>query len=503
MPGPPAGKGALTMSLTGAVDGESALSLPFMEQALEQLGQGGGVLLGGVLLLTGLLFWRRHLRTRRMRLEQGERFERIEELLREQERVLLGELAVERQLRSEAAQSLQHRLLMQISRLYQALERRLGEQSRETAREAADLRADLSARFDALQQTLLATLAENRLAQQEELSRGLEGVNRQLMEGLGRNAQELGRRVDGLTDATDRRLQEISGQVERRLAEGFDKTTETFTRVLEHLSRIDEAQKRITELSSSVVSLQEVLADKGSRGAFGEVQLNALVANLLPEGSYALQYTLGNGTRADCVLFLPEPTGRIAIDAKFPLESYQRMTDGNVPGNERARARNRFRRDIGRHIEAIASKYIIAGETSDGAMMFIPAEAVFAEIHARHPELVEAAWRRRVWMVSPTTMMAVLSTARAVLKDAATREQVDLIQQHLNFLARDFGRFQERMDRLSRHIRQAHRDVDEVNTSARKISERFTRIEEVELEDLPAGPVEPLPVSEARLEASK
>jgi len=351
--------------------------------------------------------------------------------------------------------------------------------------DAGGLRSDLIERFDALQQAMNKTLAEARLAQQEGLARGVEGISRQLMEGLGRNAEELGRRVDGLTERTDQRLQEISGQVDRRLSEGFDKTTETFSRVLEHLSRIDEAQKRITELSGSVLNLQEVLSDKRSRGAFGEVQLNALVRNLMPERSFALQYTLSNDTRADCVLFLPDPTGTIAIDAKFPLESYQRMTDHDLPASDRQRAATTFRQDIRKHIGDIASKYIIEGETSDGAVMFIPAESVFAEIHAHHPQLVEEAWRRRVWLVSPTTMMAILTTARAVLKDAATREQVDLIQQHLGLLSKDFGRFRERMERLANHIRQAHRDVDEVNVSARKISSRFEQIEQVELDDLP------------------
>ena len=255
--------------------------------------------------------------------------------------------------------------------------------------------------------------------------------------------------------------------------------------MLEHLTRIDEAQKRITELSSNVVSLQEVLADKRSRGAFGEVQLNALVRNLMPESSFSLQHTLSNGTRADCVLFLPEPTGNIVIDSKFPLESYQRMTDSTLAESDRTRAANQFRQDIRKHIADIADKYIISAETSDGAMMFIPAESVFAEIHGHYPELVEEAWRRRVWLASPTTMMAILTTARAVLKDAATREQVNVIQQHLNLLAKDFGRFQERMDRLSLHIRQAHKDVDEVNVSARKISNRFEQIEKVELDELP------------------
>ena len=409
--------------------------------------------------------------------------ERLEDRIREQEVLLLREMFGERQNRQEEEHELQRRLLLQISKLYQALERRFGEMQKNIAADSGTLRADLIERFDAVQGALARHLAEDRITQQEALTKGVESIGRQLAEGLSRNSAALGERVEQLTQSTDQRLKEISGQVEKRLSEGFEKTTETFTRVLEHLSRIDEAQKRISELSSNVVSLQEVLADKRSRGAFGEVQLHALVGNLIPESNYALQYTFSNGTRVDCVLFLPDPTGNISIDAKFPLESYQRLTDPDAFEGDRQQAAISFRRDIRRHINAIADKYILPDETSDGAVMFIPAEAVFAEIHAHYPELVEEAFRRRVWMVSPTTMMAILTTARAVLKDAATREQIHVIQHHLNSLSKDFGRFRERMDRLSRHINQAQKDVDEVHVSARKISDRFSQIEKVELDD--------------------
>jgi DNA recombination protein RmuC len=202
----------------------------------------------------------------------------------------------------------------------------------------------------------------------------------------------------------------------------------------------------------------------------------------MPENSYTLQYTLTNGMRVDCALFLPAPTGTICIDSKFPLESYQRMTDLSLGDADRATAERQFRQDIKKHIKDISSKYIIPRETSDGAMMFIPAEAVFAEIHGHYPDLVEEAHRARVWMASPTTMMAILTTGRAVLKDADTRKQVNVIQEHLVALSGDFSRFQERMNKLATHIDQANRDVDEVNISARKISSRFNKIERVELE---------------------
>ena len=180
--------------------------------------------------------------------------------------------------------------------------------------------------------------------------------------------------------------------------------------------------------------------------------------------------------------FLPEPTGTLCLDSKFPLESYQRLANPDISEPERKQAEQQFRQDIKKHIKDIAEKYIIPGQTADGAVMFIPAEAVFAEIHARFPDLVETAQQARVWLTSPTTMMAVLTTSRAVLKDAATRKQVHIIQDHLVALSKDFERFQSRMVNLAKHIDQANRDVEEVHTSARKISSRFEKIEKVELQ---------------------
>ncbi len=351
----------------------------------------------------------------------------LAEQLREQERVLARSLGDTRHMvaaqLTALRQSEQRAILTGVGRLHQAMERRLGELQTRLAADAGALRAELAAQ-----------------------------------------------------------LGDIGGRVDQRLAEGFEKTTETFGRVLSHLARIDEAQKRITELSSNVVSLKEILGDKRSRGALGETQLAALVRNLMPEGSFSLQHTLSNGTRVDCLLRLPAPTGDVPIDAKFPLESYRQMTDGGQPERERQLAAQRFRQDVRRHVEAIAGKYLLPGETADGAVMFIPAEAVFAEIHARFPELVEESHRRRVWMASPTTLMAILTTALAVLKDDATRRQVHVIRAHLRDLADDFVRFQQRMDSLARHIAQAHQDVDQVATSARRISGRFERIERVEIE---------------------
>jgi len=330
----------------------------------------------------------------------------------------------------------------------------------------------------------------------ESLQSGITNLQKQIGDYLNRYSEDLGNRMESLTKKTDERLQQISGQVDKRLTEGFEKTSATFADIVKRLALIDEAQKKITELSTNVVSLQEILADKRSRGAFGEIQLSALISNVLPENAYKLQYTLPNNTIADCALFLPEPTGTIIIDSKFPLESFQRMTDFSKPDSEKKIAEKQFKQDISKHIQDISSKYIIPGTTSDGAVMFIPAEAVFAEIQGHYPDLVEKAYKARVWMVSPTTLVAILNTARAVLKDAATREQVHIIQEHLGLLAKDFGRFQNRMDSLEKNIKKAHDDVENVNRSAKKITSRFDKIERVELhqEKEEAHPV--LPVDE-------
>ena len=325
------------------------------------------------------------------------------------------------------------------------------------------------------QNTFLESHLTKHLMESFNLLRG------QIIDTLKQSAEQTDKQVSKLTEQTQEKLKEISGQVEKRLTEGFEKTTNIFQDVVKRLALIDQAQQKITELSSNVVSLQEILADKRSRGAFGEVQLNALVSNAMPESSYSLQHTFSNGVRADCVLFLPEPTGNICIDAKFPLESYQRMMDNELAEADRTVATRQFKQDIKKHIQDIANKYIIANETADGAVMFIPAEAIFAEIHGHHPDLVEQAQKAKVWLTSPTTLMAVLTTARAVLKDDATRKQVHIIQEHLATLSKDFTRFQERMTKLAKHIEQAHKDVDDVNTSARKITSRFEKIEQVEL----------------------
>ena len=337
-------------------------------------------------------------------------------------------------------------------------------------------------RFGEVQQGMEKRLGEMSQASVGRFGEMQQSIEKRLGEMSKDSIESFAKSNNALHETLQKRLNDISGQVEHRLNKGFEKTNETFTDVVKRLALIDEAQKRITELSGNVVSLQEVLTDKRSRGAFGEVQMAGLIRNVMPEGSYELQFTLSNKTRVDCMMFLPEPTGHIAIDSKFPLDSFQKMMDDEASDADRVAAERQFRLDIKKHIKDISDKYIIPDETADGAIMFIPAEAVFAEIHAHQPQLVEEAQRARVWMVSPTTLMAVLTTARAVLKDSATRKQIHVIQEHLVTLAKDFDRFRIRMDNLSKHIKQANKDVDLVHVTAGKISSRFEKIEKVEIE---------------------
>ena len=317
----------------------------------------------------------------------------------------------------------------------------------------------------------------------EHLQKSSFSAREEQAKSLQLSSEAMADKIKELTKSTDERLKEISGQVEKRLTEGFDKTTKTFNDILKRLALIDDAQKKITELSTNVVSLQEVLSDKRSRGAFGEVQLNSLIRNVLPEQHFSLQHTLSNGKIADCILFLPSPTGNVVIDAKFPLENYKKMMDNQSGEHDRKSAERQFKLDIKKHINDISTKYILEEETSDGAIMFIPAEAIFAEIHAHQSDLVDFANKQRVWLASPTTLMAILTTSRSVLKDEATRKQVHVIQKHLSLLSGDFTRFKGRFANLAKHIDQAATDVKQIHTSADKISSRFEKIENVDIKD--------------------
>ncbi len=365
-------------------------------------------------------------------------------------------------------------------RLRDDLEERLGEQTKRLIRDQDEQsRALIEARLGEL-------IATRQQRMTHEMQQTLHDVRDRIASSVAESVKgatdTLNRQFDQLTTRVDRKLDQISGRVDERLDKGFEKTQKVFSDVLARLSAIDEAQKRIDALSQNVVSLQDVLTDKRARGAFGEVQLAQLVRQALPPDAWEMQATLSNGKRADCLLKLPEPIGRMVIDAKFPLESYQASLDGERTGQERKQAAARFRQDVKKHIRDIAEKYIVPGETADSALMFLPSEAVFAELHAHYPELVAESHRHRVWIASPTTMMAILTTIAAALKDAETRKQVHIIQQELGRLAEDFGRFGQRFNNLARHIRQAKEDTDQIHISAEKISKRFEKIERVELD---------------------
>jgi len=344
----------------------------------------------------------------------------------------------------------------------------------ELLKQLAVLSAELQAKQEAMRVEVvgktLQTLAEQGRAEQELIQSTMK-----------RNTDLLTQTIEGLTKSTDARLEQISGKVAERLDEGFKKTNETFTNVMARLATIDEAQKKIDGLTTNVVSLQHLLGDKRSRGAFGEVQLEGLVRNILPPDAYKFQEKLSNGNRVDCLLILPPPTGKVPVDAKFPLENYHRMLDQDLAESDKLAARKQFKLDIKKHIDDISQKYLIRNETSDGAVMFVPAEAVFAEIHAYHSDLVEYAMHQHIWIVSPTTLMAVLNTARAVMKDVQMREQVHIIQSELGKLSVDFRRFDERMKRLADNIRKANEEAGQVEITSRKISDHFAKIESVEL----------------------
>ncbi|MBI2962026.1 MAG: DNA recombination protein RmuC [Betaproteobacteria bacterium] len=359
-----------------------------------------------------------------------------------------------------------------------------------------DLHAGLAQQADRVGTHLADSGERLRSAVAEELRQTrdtLHALQLALAQDLGRSRESMSERLADTTQALTAKigehLEQISGKVNERLEEGFKKTNETFVNVMQRLATIDEAQKKIEGLTGSVVGLQELLGDKKSRGAFGEVQLEALVRNVMPASAFELQYTLSNGNRVDCVLKLPEPTGMVPVDSKFPLENYHRMFEAESNEAERSAAQRQFRADVKKHVDDIAEKYIVAGQTSDGAVMFVPAEAVFAEIHAYHGEVVDYAMAKRVWIVSPTTLMAVLNTARAVLKDVETRKQVHVIKDALARLAVEFSRFEDRMRDLAKHIRQAHDDVEKIQVTGGKITQQFARIEAAEVEEKPANVV--------------
>ncbi len=287
-------------------------------------------------------------------------------------------------------------------------------------------------------------------------------------------------RQASLSQGLNERLDSVSKRLGDSLTQTSNKTAETLGELRKHLNIIDEAQKNITELSGQVVGLQDILSNKQARGAFGNVQLRDLVRNALPPSAYQFEATLSNGRRADCVIKLPMPPGPIAVDAKFPLEGFEALRAA-ADEQQKNQAASTFRRDILKHIKDISERYIVPEETAESALMFLPSEAIYAELHANFPDLVQQSYRARVWIVSPTTLMATLNTVRAVLQDANMREQAAVIQSEVRKMLEDVSRLGERVGRLQRHFKQASEDVDQIFTSTNKIGRRGQMIVDIEL----------------------
>lgn len=320
-----------------------------------------------------------------------------------------------------------------------------------------------------------------------------ENTSKNINEANTNLTQSLNSKFTSLNEKISESLEKINSKVETRLNEGFEKTNQTFNNILERLSKIDEAQKKIDSLSTNIISLQDVLTDKKSRGTFGEVQLNHILISIFGEKNdriFEIQKKLSNGTIVDAVLNIPEPVGMLCIDSKFPLENYQRMIDKNIIELERKQYEKEFKINLKKHINDISSKYIIKGQTSDQAIMFIPAEAIFAEINAYHQDLIEYAGLNKVWMASPTTLMAVLSTVQVVLRNIEREKYAGIIHEELNKLGKEFKRYKNRWDSLAKDIKRVSDDVENINITSNRIEKKFESISLVEIEN--TGKIEDL-----------
>jgi len=289
---------------------------------------------------------------------------------------------------------------------------------------------------------------------------------------------------DRMNEMLEYRLTMINEKVNERLDENFAKTNRTFTNVLERLSKIDEAQKKIDNLSTDIVSLQSILTDKKTRGIFGEVNLNHILSNIFGEKNdkiYRTQYPFPNNKIVDAVIFAPNPLGTIGIDSKFPLENYRNMTDRTKSKLERELSLKQFKLDVKKHIDDISNKYIIPGITSSQAIMFLPAEAIFAELNAYHTELIEYANQRRVWITSPTTLMSTLTVIQVLLKNIERDKYSSIIHEELNKLGLEFSRYRERWNKLTKSIETVNKDVENINITTEKITKKFETISNVNI----------------------
>ena len=315
---------------------------------------------------------------------------------------------------------------------------------------------------------------------QENLSGQLKMLNDQQSAAAAATTKAFQESSERLTKAMNDRLEQVQDRMGVSLQKSSKETAESVTKLTERLSVIDQAQQNITKLSTEVVGLQHILDDKQARGAFGEVQLEAIVEDALPASAYEFQSVLTNGRRADCLMKLPNPPGSVVVDAKFPLTAYRNMLNADDDA-ARAASAKQLGEDVKKHIRDISERYIIPGETADSALMFLPSEAVYAELHAHHPAIIDASYKARVYIVSPTTMMATLTTVRAVLRDVEMRKQAGVIQTEVGTMLTDVGRLSDRVSNLRKHFDQASRDINQIATSAGKLQTRGTRIHELDL----------------------
>ena len=290
-----------------------------------------------------------------------------------------------------------------------------------------------------------------------------------------------------LLNLINERLAEVQNTMGESLQGSATKTARSLGELQQRLETIDKAQANIEKLSGNVLSLQDILSNKQTRGAFGEIHLNDIVIKALPSDSYKFQYTLSNGKRADCLIDLPNPPGAIVIDSKFPLEAYESLRSSSN-SSELIEASRMMKTSVRQHIKSIAEKYIIEGETAEGAIMFLPSEAVYAELHANFSDVVREGFDAKVWIVSPTTCMATLNTMRAILKDARMREQAGAIRTELGLLFKDVERLSERVMNLDRHFVQASKDIEEIKISAKRAGNRARKLDNFDFEEVTTDP---------------
>lgn len=349
-----------------------------------------------------------------------------------------------------------------------------------------NLMDQISRKISDSEQKQLREILTNKLETVERLEKSNTKVTEAFMNFSGETSRVLNENFEALNNRVSTNLDKINMRVEARLNEGFEKTNKTFVNILERLSKIDEAQKKIDSLSTNIVSLQDVLTDKKSRGTFGEVQLNHILTTVFGDNNnrvFELQKKLSNGMIADAALHIPEPVGMLCVDSKFPLENYKRMIDKNIAEGERKSFEREFKQNVKKHINDISTKYIIDGVTSEQAIMFLPAEAIFAEINAYHQDLIDYAGSKKVWIASPTTLMSVLSTVQVVLRNLEREKYASIIHDELNKLGREFKLYKERWDSLAKDIKKVSDDVDKIHITSNKIEKKFDIISKVEIND--------------------